>query len=270
MSKFLNRPSRRSPTRPKGGAGTPAVGALAESVRVLDSTTLLAAWEQGAAQSPLARALTLLAAAHPDQPAAWAQASIGERDRELLRLRESLFGTDLEAVAVCPQCGERLELSFATHDILIPALPAPEVSRTVRVAAAGYEILCHAPTSEDLAAAPDRAALLERCVELAKLGAEVIAPAALPEAAVAAVEAALAGADPQADVKLALSCPACSHQWQSIFDIAAFLWGEIDDWAQRLLLDVHLLASTYGWSERDIVAMTPRRRGMYLEMAGAA
>ena len=70
-------------------------------------------------------------------------------------------------------------------------------------------------------------------------------------------------------MNLALDCPACGAHWQSVFDIVTFLWGEIEDWAQRLLYDVHLLASAYGWSERDIVAMTPRRRRMYLEMVGA-
>jgi hypothetical protein len=76
----------------------------------------------------------------------------------------------------------------------------------------------------------------------------------------------MAEADPQAEVRIALSCPGCSNQWSSVFDIVAFLWGEIEDWAQRLLLEVHALASAYGWSERDIVAMGPRRRRFYLEM----
>ncbi len=53
------------------------------------------------------------------------------------------------------------------------------------------------------------------------------------------------------------------------FDILSYLWTEIEDWAQRLLVDVHTLAVSYGWSERDILALSPRRRRMYLELLGA-
>src|SRR5437016_159624 len=111
---------------------------------------LLNAWEQGVQQSPPARALTLLAAAWPERSAeAWARASIGERDRNLLRLREELFGSRLEAATVCPRCGERLELTFATRDIATPepALPAGD---SLRVQAAGYDVVYRLPTSADL------------------------------------------------------------------------------------------------------------------------
>jgi hypothetical protein len=32
---------------------------------------------------------------------------------------------------------------------------------------------------------------------------------------------------------------------------------------------VHLLASAYGWSEGDILSMSPVRRQFYLEISGA-
>jgi hypothetical protein len=73
-------------------------------------------------------------------------------------------------------------------------------------------------------------------------------------------------ADPQADVQLALTCPACGHQWEATFDIASFFWSEIDSWAHRILREVHTLASAYGWREADILAMSPQRRQLYLEM----
>lgn len=52
------------------------------------------------------------------------------------------------------------------------------------------------------------------------------------------------------------------------FDIGAYLWEEVDAWADRTLRDVHLLAASYGWSERDILDLSPARRGRYLELAG--
>jgi hypothetical protein len=49
-------------------------------------------------------------------------------------------------------------------------------------------------------------------------------------------------------------------------DIITFFWMEIKTRARRLLTEVHLLARTYGWSENDILTMSPRRRTMYLQM----
>jgi hypothetical protein len=46
----------------------------------------------------------------------------------------------------------------------------------------------------------------------------------------------------------------------------AFFWKEINHWANRILREVHLLASTYGWSEADILALTPTRRQWYLAL----
>ena len=80
-----------------------------------------------------------------------------------------------------------------------------------------------------------------------------------------AIVAHMAQADPQADIQLSLVCPQCGHQWQAAFDIASFFWSEINAWANRMLREVHILASRYGWSETDILAMSPWRRQFYLE-----
>ena len=72
--------------------------------------------------------------------------------------------------------------------------------------------------------------------------------------------------DPQADVELTLSCPACAHQWTTAFDIISFFWEEINVWAYRTLYQVHQLASAYGWNEADILTMNPWKRQFYLKM----
>ena len=74
--------------------------------------------------------------------------------------------------------------------------------------------------------------------------------------------------DPDADVSIAFECPACGAAWLSRFDIVSYFWGELDDWAQRLLAEVHALARAYGWSEAAILALSPTRRRFYLEMVG--
>ena len=79
----------------------------------------------------------------------------------------------------------------------------------------------------------------------------------------------MAEVDPQADVQMDLTCPACGHQWQALFDIESFFWREISAWANRILREVHALASAYGWRESDILSMSTWRRQTYLNLIGA-
>lgn len=238
----------------------------------LNAAALLIAWEEGLSQPPLERALTLLTAAWPEASAEeWAQISIGQRDGCLLTLREELFGATLETTTVCPECGESLELLFSTQDIRVVAPPRQE---NLCVVAGGYEVEYRVPTSADLrclvqsTATGGREQLLQRCVQRAQCGATVVDTAALPTEVVAAVIEAMATADPQADVQVALTCPVCQHGCSMTFDILAYLWNEVEDWVRRLLREIHLLASVYGWSEQEILALSARRRQLYLEMIG--
>ena len=72
--------------------------------------------------------------------------------------------------------------------------------------------------------------------------------------------------DPQAEVLLDLTCPACGASWQTVFDIAAYFWAELTAEAKRLLREVDALARAYGWREVDILALSPGRRQAYLEL----
>jgi hypothetical protein len=77
----------------------------------------------------------------------------------------------------------------------------------------------------------------------------------------------LALADPLAETRLALRCPACEDEWEETLDMATFLWREIEARARRVLKEIHTLATAYGWAEADILSMSERRRALYLEMA---
>ena len=61
------------------------------------------------------------------------------------------------------------------------------------------------------------------------------------------------------------TCAGCGAQTALPFDAGGTLWSEAAASAQRLLQDVHALASAYHWSEADILALSPARRGYYLE-----
>ncbi|MGN6360120.1 MAG: phage baseplate protein [Thermomicrobiales bacterium] len=238
-------------------------------MRALSALDLLTVWECGLDQPPAHQALALLAVAWPDEsPIALAELSIGERDARLLTLREWLFGPSLTSVAGCPTCGEQLELAFSVADIR--AEPASDTAR-FQVRADGYVVDFRLPNSLDLLAcaeAPDedtaRQALLTRCLTGSFHDGAATSGETLPAVVLDLMLDQMAAADPQADVQLALACPACGHTWQAAFDILTYLWSELHAWARRTLYDVHCLAAAYGWREADILALSPWRRQFYL------
>jgi uncharacterized protein (UPF0212 family) len=238
----------------------------------LSAAELLTLWERGLSQSAPQRALLLLAAAFPDtELAQLAQLSIGQRDAYLLSLREQTLGSQVVSVATCPNCDNSLELNFAVAEIRLPLRAEPEPSW--RVQAEGCEVEFRLVNSLDLAAVEhltDVAAaahqLLQRCVLSVKREGQMISVEQLPAEVRAAVVEKMEAADPQSDVQLALQCPECGHEWNAPFDIVSFFWQEIHSWALRILREVHQLASAYGWREADILAMSPQRRQVYLEM----
>jgi len=242
----------------------------------MKAAELLTVWEAGRDQSAARRALILLALvcreAALEELARW---SIGRRDARLLALRESLFGSRLASLARCPQCGERLELNFEVA--AIRAETAASSPETFVVEADGCEVRFRLPNSEDLMAveaqsdvASGRELLLRCCLLDLRLEGRERPVESLPEPVVAAILNKMEEADPQANTQLDLICFACHHRWLAAFDIAMFLWAELDDWARRLLREVHLLARAYGWREADILAMSTARRRAYLEMLGQA
>ncbi len=229
---------------------------------------LLQVWEEQADRTLPERAVALLRLARPDlSPDGLVDLPIGARDAALFAFRERLFGPRVEGVATCAACGELLEVTLhaaAPSDLLGPA------------ATAGANEVCsllfRAPTTRDLIAVlgevdPEtaRRRLVTRCVvrtsqtELPGPEAD-LTPELIDEGA-----RAMALADPAADVVLGVTCPTCSRFSQTPFDVVSFLWQELDAWAARLFEDVHTLASAFGWSEADILALSPSRREVYLK-----
>lgn len=241
-------------------------------MQALTATELLAAWEGGLRQGPVERALTLLAAASPEASAqSLAMLSIGERDARLLALRERAYGPMLVGLSSCPECGERVELRLRAEDARLSSDRTRQdpISLSVR----GYELRFRLPNSNDLMAVAEaggvgdaRSQLLQRCILTAQHEGQPAPVVELPADVVDSVVEAMERADPQASRTIELACPTCNHEWQEIFDIAAFIWAEIDVWARRVLGEVHALASVYGWKEADILAMTPWRRQCYLDL----
>jgi hypothetical protein len=230
----------------------------------LTAAELLNLWERGRVAPPAERPAVLLAAVHAEETAQW---PIGRRDGLLLDFRARNFGRHLAGLTDCPQCGETIELEFDVDDIRT----SPPADDRVTAEVDGREITFRLPNSEDLAAianiadpAAARRELFARCLN----GSAEIASEWNDEA-LTLVGHRMGEADRQADVQLALACPQCRHTWDAPFDIASFFWSELKARAESLLREVHELAAAYGWSEHEILTLSPARRAAYLEMVRA-
>lgn len=243
-------------------------------MRPLSPETLLAVWEAGRRQHELDRALTLLAAASPEiSRDELAELPIGERDARLLQLRTLMLGASAPGFAQCPRCEGRVEFSLDTTAFAQPARDAA-AARAHEFTMNGSRLRFRLPTSRDLAAAasaPDARVGLERLVERCVVGANgksAYEKEWSPEF-VAVLGQAMSEADSRAEIALTLDCPDCGQHWEMLFDIAAFLWSEIAVRAQRLLREIDTIARAYGWTEREILGLSARRRQSYLEMIEA-
>jgi hypothetical protein len=243
-------------------------------MRPLSARELLDVWEAGAPQSLAQRALLLLTAANPDRSyEGMAKLSLGQRDTQLITLRDWLFGPQLISVASCPNCGERLQLTLSSRDLYTAAREEPEA---IALTVEDYDIRYRLPDSTDLLALSQdetvidsRGVLLQRCVQSINCAGQAQPIELVPTPVIDAIVTHMAQADPQADVQLDLSCPACQHHWLAAFDVVVFFWKEIDDWARRIVHEIHVIASAYGWSEAAILALSPARRQLYLDLIEA-
>lgn len=236
----------------------------------LAAADLFDLWEHGRPLTPTGRCCALLLASGVTETVVDGL-SVGQGDALVMELRAGVFGTEVAGVVDCPGCAERLDVAFGLDDVRSPAPGDP--AAPVEVEADGWIVRARPPTLEDLRCLDRygphedrRAALLARCVLDAERAGVPVAAQELPEPVVARVVVALAEADPQAETRLGLGCAACGRTWSTVFDVVAFFWAELEDWAWRTAQDVAELAARYGWSEAEVLAMTPWRRQLYLEL----
>lgn len=266
-------------------------GMVTERLRPLAGELLLAAWEDGARCHELYRPLALLAAALREShsgpaPAGLAALPVAERDLLLVRLREVTFGAELGVFGRCEKCGEPLELTLAANELAagLEAAAAATAAGPVNWTEAAQRYRLRPVTTEDLAAMlavpdPDAAGelLLARCVEVDGAEGDSGPPGPghasfaegtstplppVPSWAASRFAQLHAGAE----IRCAIDCPACRAHQVLDFDIGRYLWREVCVAARRLIAEVHLLASAYGWAEPDIIALSPARRAAYLEL----
>jgi hypothetical protein len=236
-------------------------------MQVLSSTAFLDLWERGSRLHPLDRALLAASVALPGSPAdAPADWPLGKRNKLLLQLHFGSFGSSLQGWASCTGCGEKMEFEMDAQTLLSPKADEPRPDSTVVVKGHAFRL----PNSRDLSIAARETDSIAAALSL--LQSCSLEPPPLPEISIEEMEEVgeqLALADPLAEIRVTLQCPACNEQRVEMLDLSSFVWAEIEARARRLLWEVHTLASAYGWSEGEVLSLTAARRARYLEMVQA-
>ena len=198
---------------------------------------------------------------------AW-ELALCDRDRLLRAVHEQLFGDRIEATAKCTACGEGLEVSFSVRELAESQRRQAPTTVEGPDEAGSYRALdgrrFRLPHSNDLRCvaglhAEDAGrALLERCLVDGD-----------PSGDAAVVEEAMEAVGPVLDVELDARCPHCEASQQVQFDIASFLLCALYRERRWLTSEVHRLATAYGWSLDEILAIPRSLRREYVALVEA-
>ncbi len=244
-------------------------------MRQLTGELLLTVLDHGAEDTYLGRIITMLAIAHPQVTRAQIAAqSMPEITLQLLMLRASSFGPQLEGYLACPSCNARLEFTLpiasVTHSLHQSALSTTQFSAvgetglTMRLATVS-DLLSIADLTDLVEA---RKQLLARCLADMPTATQNRDPISLldnPEFRRLAIET-FDQLQSSAEISVELECAECGESHSVDLDIGRFLWTEVRNAAMQLMRDVHDLAIAYGWEESAILNMSGVRRQTYLEM----
>lgn len=201
--------------------------------------------------------------------------SVGDREALLLHVHRLTFGERLRCVLTCANegCGERMDLEVDASDLIVPPYERSDEWYSLASDDGGAPIRFRLPTGLDqeavaaLAAIDSAAAakaLALRCVAVdddASAGVD-----RLDETALGRLADAMLDRDPQAEILLDTTCPACGRAVSALFDAGSFVYEELAAALPRLYREVHTLALRYHWSESEILALTQPQRQRYLDM----
>jgi hypothetical protein len=208
-----------------------------------------------------------LATGSDGQAPDWEQLPAADAAAIALAIRRAWLGDTIRTEARCADasCAEWMDVAFG-----IPSYLAHHRPRTLRGVTAGREkgwfelagaqVSFRLPTISDLqtalTAGDPEACLRQRCLQ----------PATVPARAARQVSRAMSALAPSLSGAITACCPSCGASSLLQFDPLTYALAELRAAASGLYEEVHLLASAFSWSERDILALPRSRRAMYAEL----
>ena len=182
---------------------------------------------------------------------------LGGIDRCILKTHLDLITPQEDVIVVCKcgHCGEELEFQQSLLEILENSGQTEPASTSFEYDGQPYDL--RLPCLHDISA---EGVILQNLNPSAPWS---------DEGFLRAAGEALSDADPMLNLSIALRCANCEEVFSDRFDPAQFLWNELTERAKALLDDVVVMAKALGWSESDIVTMSPERRNLYIDRLSA-
>lgn len=239
------------------------------------------------------------AAAAAREEAAW-NLPVGARIARLLRIVAlTTEGDEISAVATCPRAdcrgGFEIALPFArlcpdadanppAGNVVPFALPGSEEMWTLRFPTGRDQVRWRNGRYATTAEAQDaimRSLLVRHETPVpprqekrgerdrAATGAGPSVPERLSPADLASLAAAMDAADPLVAFAVRTKCPHCDREVEVGVDLEAVALAELARSRRTLLRQVHALATRYGWSEAEVLAVPGVRRREYLRLIDA-
>lgn len=186
-----------------------------------------------------------------------------DRDRLLACVYRRTWGDAIRSTLTCRACAARFDLGFSLralqeHLDANGAHADPGADR--EFAEPGGERIVVPCAVDELAAARHATPV------------EALARAASDSgtASVAAIAERLEALAPILDLELLAACAECGHEQAIEFDLQSFLLARLLNERALLTRDIHVLASTYGWSFAEILALPRTQRQAQVAMIEAA
>jgi hypothetical protein len=198
----------------------------------------------------------------------WWQQPVGTRTAALLQLlavTERSSRLELQSRCIQPACRQMFEFELSLPSLVdLTSAGAPldvVLDRQRRVS-----VRC--AVGEDLrqwrAARPrSRHEAIVRMISTLRIDGTIE-----PDDTLALAEA-ISARDPLADFSVACACPVCGASQSVPVDLEAVVLDRLEARQRALVGEVHLLASRYGWTEADVLAIAPSRRVRYLALIDA-
>jgi hypothetical protein len=176
---------------------------------------------------------------------------VGVIDRLLLQAHRAVLHRDLEVVAACPGCGVRNGLPLGVDDV-------PEYAP--RSSWCGPGLGVREPTGADLAGLPDDAEDAARELELrCRIGPKEEPP---PPGALDRADQSLCGV-------VRIACVECGTLVSEFVDVQRLVTTAVADAAADVDVEIHMIASRYGWDLATIESLPDARRARLAALAGS-
>jgi len=205
-------------------------------------------------------AVALLARLLTATPVDAATLAASDRDALLAALHRQCWGDRIASTITCRACGAPFDLSFelsAVQRHLVSAAPVWLTYGGVLTHPDGRSLIVPDATDEIASVEPGVPGAVERLAASAGATANAIADAA----------AALEAAAPIVDLELDATCPECGCSQGAHFDLQSFVLQRLLNERDTLFADVHLLATAYGWSLAEILALPRQARRSFVDIA---